>query len=77
MFALPVTLVSVPNAEVLASPVRVAFASALIVTETAPNVAVIPATAATALPFTPGVPKADVAANPVRVIGAEPSPHSS
>ena len=77
MFALPVTLVSVPKAEVLDSPARVAFASALIVTLTAPKVAVIPPTLATALPLTPTPPMADVPAKPVRVIGTEPSPNSS
>jgi hypothetical protein len=61
MFAIPVTLAIVPNAEVLSNPAGVALASALIVTETAPSVAVMPATAATACPFTPGAVKADVA----------------
>ena len=65
------------KAEVLSSPDGVAFASALIVTETAPSVAVIPATAATAFPFTPGAVKADVADRPVRLTGTDPSPHPS
>ena len=56
MFALPVTLARVPIAEVVDNPVGVAFASALIVTETEPNVAITPATVATALPFTPTPP---------------------
>ena len=77
MFALAVTLAIVPNAEVIANPDGVAFASALIVTATDPNVEFKLATDATALPLTPGAPKADVAANPVRVTGMEPSPHSS
>jgi hypothetical protein len=77
MFALPVTLVKVPNAEVLASPVRVAFASALIVTKTAPSVAVMPATAATAWAFTPGDVRIAVADTPVISKGIEPSPQPS
>ena len=48
MLALPVTLAKVPNAEVLASPDGVAFASALIDTETDPSEAVTPATVAIA-----------------------------